>query len=81
MSITIEGDSNVTHTEIKRNDINNNITVTIDDGDSNTIHTEVQDGSTNTIDVQIHGQSNNINRATTVNNNIKHGKVNMKVVQ
>lgn len=74
MSITIEGDSNVTHTEIGNgNDINNNITVTIDDGDSNTLYTEVQDGSTNTIDVQIHGQSNNINRVTVngSNNNIK----------
>lgn len=74
MSITIEGDSNVTHTEIGNgNDINNNITVTIDDGDSNTLYTEVQNGSTNTIDVQIHGQSNNINTVTVngSNNNIK----------
>ena len=74
MSITIEGDSNVTHTETGNgNDINNNITVTIDDGDSNTLYTEVQDGSTNTIDVQIHGQSNNINRVPVngSNNNIK----------
>ena len=74
MSITIEGDSNVTHTEIGNgNDINNDITVTIDDGDSNTLYTEVQNGSTNTIDVQIHGQSNNINTVTVNgnNNNIK----------
>ena len=74
MSITIEGDSNVTHTEIGNgNDINNNITVTIDNGDSNTLYTEVQNGSSNTIDIQIHEQSNNINRVTVngSNNNIK----------
>ena len=53
MTVTIEGDSNVTHTEIGNGgDINNTITVTIDNGDSNTIYTEVLDGSTNTIDVR-----------------------------
>ena len=38
MTVTIEGDSNVSHTEIGNGgDINNTITVTIDNGDSNTI--------------------------------------------
>ena len=74
MTVTIEGDSNVTHTEIGNGgDINNTITVTIDDGDSNTVYTEVLDGSTNTIDVQVHDQSNNINTVTVngSNNNVK----------
>ena len=74
MTVTIEGDSNVTHTEIGNGgDINNTITVTIDNGDSNTIYTEVLDGSTNTIDVQVHDQSNNINTVTVngSNNNVK----------
>lgn len=74
MTVTIEGDSNVTHTEIGNGgDINNTITVTIDNGDSNTIYTEVLNGSTNTIDVQVHDQSNNINTVTVngSNNNVK----------
>ena len=74
MSVTIDGDSNTTHTEIGNGgDINNTITVTIDDGDSNTLYTEVQNGSTNTIDVQVHDQSNNINTVTVngSNNNVK----------
>ena len=74
MTVNIHGDSNVTHTEIGNGgDINNAITVTIDEGDSNTIYTEVQNGSTNTIDVQVHEQSNNINTVTVngSNNNVK----------
>ena len=74
MTVNIDGDSNVTHTEIGNGgDINNAITVTIDEGDSNTIYTEVQNGSTNTIDVQVHEQSNNINTVTVngSNNNVK----------
>lgn len=74
MTVSINGDSNVTHTEIGNgNDINNTITVTIDNGDSNNLYTEVLNGSTNSIDVQVHGQSNNINRVTVngSNNNIK----------
>ena len=74
MTVSINGNSNVTHTEIGNgNDINNTITVTIDNGDSNNLYTEVQNGSTNSIDVQVHGQSNNISRVTVngSNNNIK----------
>ena len=74
MSVTIDGDSNSTHTEIGNGgDINNQIAVTIDNGDSNAIYTEVQDGSTNSIDVQVHDQSNNINTVTVngSNNNVK----------
>ena len=74
MSVTIDGDSNVTHTEIGNGgDINNQISVTIDDGDSNGVYTEVLDGSSNSIDIQIHDQSNNINTVTVngSNNNVK----------
>ena len=74
MSVTIDGDSNVTHTEIGNGgDINNQISVTIDDGDSNAVYTEVLDGSSNSIDIQIHDQSNNINTVTVngSNNNVK----------
>ena len=74
MSVTIDGDSNTTHTEIGNGgDINNTISVTIDNGDSNTLYTEVLNGSTNTIDVQVHDQSNNINTVTVngSNNDIK----------
>ncbi len=74
MSVSINGDSNVTHTEIGNGgDINNQIAVTIDNGDSNAIYTEVLDGSTNSIDIQVHEQSNNINtvRVTGSNNNVK----------
>ena len=74
MSVAIDGDSNVTHTEIGNgSDINNQIAVTIDNGDSNAVYTEVQNGSTNSIDVQIHEQSNNINTVTVngSSNNIK----------
>ena len=74
MSVAIDGDSNSTHTEIGNGgDINNQIAVTIDNGDSNAVYTEVQNGSTNSIDIQIHEQSNNINRVTVngSNNNIK----------
>ena len=74
MSVSIDGDSNVTHTEIGNgNDINNQISVTIDNGDSNTLYTEVIDSSNNSIDIQIHDQSNNINTVTVngSSNNIK----------
>jgi hypothetical protein len=74
MSVTIDGDSNVTHTEIGNGgDINNQISVTIDNGDSNAVYTEVQNGSTNSIDIQIHEQSNNISTVTVngTGNNIK----------
>ena len=74
MSVVIDGNSNSTHTEIGNGgDINNQIAVTIDNGDSNVVYTEVQNGSTNSIDVQVHEQSNNINWVTVngSNNNIK----------
>jgi len=65
MSVVIDGNNNSTHTEIGNGgDINNQIAVTIDNGDSNAVYTEVQNGSTNSIDVQIHEQSNNISRVT-----------------
>ena len=74
MSVAIDGNSNNTHTEIGNGgDINNQVALTIDNGDSNAVYTEVQNGSTNSIDVQIHEQSNNINRVTVngSNNNVK----------
>jgi hypothetical protein len=74
MSVAIDGNSNSTHTEIGNGgDINNQISVTIDNGDSNAVYTEVQNGSTNSIDIQLHEQSNNINRVTVngSNNNVK----------
>ena len=65
ITIDIDGNSNTTHTEIGNGgDTNNAINVVIDNGDSNTVYTEVQNGSTNNIDIQIHEQSNNINRVT-----------------
>lgn len=74
MSVAIDGNSNSTHTEIGNGgDINNQISVVIDGGDSNAVYTEVQNGSTNSIDVQLHGQSNNISTVTVngSSNNIK----------
>ena len=74
ISVAIDGNSNSTHTEIGNGgDINNQIAVTIDNGDSNAVYTEVQNGSTNSIDIQLHEQSNNINTVTVngSNNNIK----------
>ena len=63
MTVNIDGDNNVTHTEIGNGgDSANVLTVTIDNGDNNNLYTEVLNGNSNTIDVQVHEQSNNINR-------------------
>ena len=72
MSVTIDGDSNTTHTEIGNGgDTNNTISVTIDNGDSNTLYTEVLNGSTNTIDVQVHDSNTNTVTVNGSNNDIK----------
>ena len=74
ISVNIDGNSNITHTEIGNGgDEQNEISVTIDNGDSNILYTEVLNGDSNSIDIQVHNQDSNIN-TVTVNgnsNNIK----------
>ena len=60
MSVDIEGDGNVTHTEIGNGgDENNEIDVIID-GDDNNVYAEVLDGDSNPLDIQIHPQDNGL---------------------
>ena len=58
MSVNIDGNSNITHTEIGNGgDNDNNMSLTID-GNSNVVYSEAN-GDYNNIDVQIHKQDNN----------------------
>lgn len=69
MTISITGSYNQTHTEIGNGgDNDNDISLTIDNGDDNYIYSEVQNGDYNQIDTQIHSQDDGYIKVT-VNGN------------
>jgi hypothetical protein len=60
MSVDIDGNSNITHSEIGNGgDNDNNMSLTIDNGDSNVVYSEIVNGDYNNVDIQIHKQDSN----------------------